>query len=271
MPNQKPRSNAFPAWRLVNGVMNATEKELEESGESCERWGGYGAGIVVLGVIAEVAIAAFHPPYDSFLEQWGSTVANSLVAFGIAVEVQFGRMGHRRQSELQRRSNDKVSAATKNAGEANERAAKADLARAKLESRLQPRSLNQEQWDLIQGLRGKFESVNIGYETDAEPSWFAGHISKAFLSVGISVGLFPRAADVHSFGTLIFDPKGFDGSNPRTAGPLFEIFNKSEPPTALAFVTCLPADIQAPNDVPMIIVGGRFLLPPPWLEPEPKP
>jgi hypothetical protein len=107
--------------------MNASEKGLEESGESCERWGGFGAGLVVLGVAAEIAIAAAHPPYDSFWEQWGSTVANSLVAIGVAIEVQFGRMGHRRQSELQRRTNEKLSAATKIAGEANARAAEAQL------------------------------------------------------------------------------------------------------------------------------------------------
>ncbi len=160
---------------------------------------------------------------------------------------------------------------------ANERAAKADLARAELEAKLLPRMLNQDQWDFIQGLRGKFPIVAIAFETDAETRWFAGQIRDAFFSAGIPVAMYPRAAEVHSFGTFIFEPKGFDGARPRTVEPLVEIFRKAELIGSLAIITEVPTDIviavgserpemRAPLDTPMIIVGGRFVIPPPHLE-----
>jgi hypothetical protein len=111
----------FPAWCLPNGVISASDSVLEKSIESCERWEWFGGGLVVVGVIAEVAIAAIHPPYDSFLEQWGSSLANSLVAIGVALEIKFGQMAGLRQGELNRRSDEKVSSAT-------DRAANAEMA-----------------------------------------------------------------------------------------------------------------------------------------------
>jgi hypothetical protein len=59
-PIQKPRK-AFPAWRLRNGLRNATSEELDQSADSCEFWGWLSAGILTAGLIAEIAIAAAHP------------------------------------------------------------------------------------------------------------------------------------------------------------------------------------------------------------------
>jgi hypothetical protein len=98
-PNQKLR-NPFPRWRLKNGLMSASDQELEASVESCERWALWCAGLLVLGVVAEVVLA---PPYDSFLEQWGSAFANAAVAIGVGGEVLFGRMTSSRQHEIARR------------------------------------------------------------------------------------------------------------------------------------------------------------------------
>jgi len=226
--------------------------------------------LVFGGVAAAVAIAATHPQYDSFLEQWGSVIADSLVAGGVAIEIRFGQMAGLRQHELKRRSDGKVA-------EATERAANADLARVELEAKLLPRMLNQDQWDFIQGLRSKFSVVAIAFETDAETRWFAGQIRDAFFSAGISVSMYPGAAEVHSFGILIFEPKGFEGARARTVGPLIEIFRKTELIGSLAIITEVPTDIllsiesarpemRAPFDTPMIIVGGRFVIPPPHLE-----
>jgi hypothetical protein len=269
MPNEKPRK-PFPAWRLPKGMIKASNEELEQSVESCERWEWFGGGLVFVGVAAAVAIAAIHPPYDSFLEQWGSAIADGLVAIGVATEIKFGQMAGLRQNELKQRSEIL-------AVEANERATKADLARIKLEAKLVPRSLNQEQWDFIQSLRGKFPIVSIAYELDVETQWFAGQIREAFFSAGTSVAEYPRAPDVHSFGTFIFEPGGFDGTKPRTSGPLIEIFSRSESVGSLAIITEIPSDIarsientrpelRAPSDTPMIILGGRFVIPPFHLE-----
>jgi len=81
--------------------------------------------LVVVGVIAELAIAAWHPPYDSFWEQWGSSVANGLIAIGVAFEIKFGQMAGLRQSELRRRSEEKVAEANLRAATALEGAKRA--------------------------------------------------------------------------------------------------------------------------------------------------
>src|SRR5580658_4661308 len=91
MPHENP-AKPFPAWRLPKGMTNASDEELEKSIESCERWEWFGGALVIFGVAAAVAIAAIHPQYDSFLEQWGSAVADSFVAIGVAVEIRFGQM-----------------------------------------------------------------------------------------------------------------------------------------------------------------------------------
>lgn len=102
-PIQNP-PNPFPAWRLKNGVMNAGDNQLGVAAESCERWTWACGGLVVLGLIAEFALAIIHPSYDSFWDIGGSALADALIALGVGGEVLFARMGFSRQGELQRRS-----------------------------------------------------------------------------------------------------------------------------------------------------------------------
>jgi hypothetical protein len=47
----------------------------------------------VAGLLVEVVIAAAHPPYDSFFENWGTVIADSLVALGVGGEVRQIRSG----------------------------------------------------------------------------------------------------------------------------------------------------------------------------------
>jgi hypothetical protein len=141
MPNQNPRK-PFPAWRLPKGMITANDEALEESIESCETWEWYGGGLVVIGVFAAVAIAAWHPLYNSWLEQWGSAISDSLVAVGVVVEIRFGQMAGLRHNELRRRSDEKVSEANERAAEAIKKANEAALELERLRS---PRSLNRDQ------------------------------------------------------------------------------------------------------------------------------
>ena len=206
-----------------------------------------------------------------------SAITDAAVAIGIVGEVAFGMWDSRIQTELRDRSNKRVAEATASAAEANERASNADLARAELEAKLLPRTLNRDQWDFIQGLRGKFSEIAIASETDVETQFFAAGIRDAFFAAGIRVAMYPRAPEVHLFGNLIFEPNGFDGSRARTVEPLIEIFRKSEFVGSLGVITEIPSDImvsihrtagelRAPLDTPMIIVGGRLVLLPPHLE-----
>ena len=64
-----------------------------------------------------------HPQYDSFLERWGSVIADAAIGFGIVGEVIFSRKDSRIQTELRKRSNKQLEDAVKEASEANRRAA----------------------------------------------------------------------------------------------------------------------------------------------------
>jgi hypothetical protein len=155
MAAQKPNLNPFPAWRLPKGIIKACDGDLERSIGSCERWEWCGGVLVVLGVLAEVAIAAIHPPYDSFLEQWGSTVANSLIAIGVVTEIRFGQMAGLRQSELMRRSDERVA-------EANTRAANAELETQRLKAQFGGRRILPEQAkQIVETIRDKASSLNV--------------------------------------------------------------------------------------------------------------
>jgi hypothetical protein len=106
-PTQNPE-NAFPAWRLPNGTINATDGQLDGASLSCEMWEWGFAGLVVAAVAAEIIIAYVHPPYDSLLNEWGAVTADVAIAIGIAGEVIFGRLDARIQTELRSRSNARL-------------------------------------------------------------------------------------------------------------------------------------------------------------------
>lgn len=135
--------------------------------------------------------------------------------------------------------------------------------------------LNQRQWDLIESFKAQFSAINIGYEADAESWWFAMELRKAFMSVGIQGSMLARDPTVHSFSVMVFEPSGFDGSRPKTVAPLVELFKAEDQLKhgTAAIITGIPTDIlRAAGDseewrefllqTPMIIIGGRFIVPP---------
>ena len=106
------RAGLIPfAWRLPKGIINASDNELESSGDACETLSWVCGGIVVLGVLAEAVLAGLHLPYDSLWERWDSVIANAAVVLGVVGEVQFGMMAFRRDKELKRRSDEKLTKA----------------------------------------------------------------------------------------------------------------------------------------------------------------
>jgi hypothetical protein len=251
--------------RRAKNVRSAPETERDALLEDAERLENWCVGFVFAGIALEAVIAAapLIVCLSSILTGIGNTLADAAVAVGVLGELRFGNVAG---AVLKIKLSDAV-----------ERAAKVDLARVALEAKLLPRMLNQDQWDFIQGLRGKFSVVAIAFETDAETRWFSSHVRDAFFSAGISVPMYPRAAEVHSFGILIFEPKGFEGAHPRTVEPLIEIFRKAELIGSLAVITEVPTDVllsiegarpemRAPLDTPMIVIEGRFVIPPPHLE-----
>lgn len=251
--------------------------ELRRAVSRNETFAEWGGAAVVFGLVVEVVLTSAYHHGESIIEAWGPVFADILIALGVAVEILFARKARSKAEKLQRLSDEKIA-------EANEHAAKADLARVELEKQLAPRMLNQEQWDLIQSFRGKFETVNIAYETDAESWWFAMELQKSFALAGITSAMFSRDPSVHSFSIMIFEPSGFDGSRARTTGPLIELFDTRHQLSygSAAIIGGLPTDVlkHAGDDeealaflqhTPMILVGGRFIVPPShWPRPKPK-
>jgi hypothetical protein len=92
------------------------------------------AAAVVIAVLAELLIAWIEPPYHSFLAY--SAVTDAVVAIGIAGEILLGTIWNNKiQTELRKRSNDKVAEAIELAAKASERTAilEKETVEAKLE------------------------------------------------------------------------------------------------------------------------------------------
>ncbi len=196
MPHQ---NNPFPAWRLPEGIISANEGDLERSIGSCERWEWGGGGLVVFGVIITVFIAALHPAYDSFWEQWGSAVAEGLVAIGVIVEIGFSSMAGLRQSELIRRS--------------RERAEIANLEAEKLRSVASWRTLTRHQHEaLVLALKNSGPGASLKFcvlMNDQESLSFAYKISHPLRSAGWSVG-FQFESYLHDIFTGLMIPEPAD-------------------------------------------------------------
>lgn len=160
-PTQNP-PNPFPGWRLKNGLMKATDEELEGAAESCEQWTLGGAAILIVGLLLELGLAACDLPHESFWGRWGTVAGTFLVVVGVGAEVLFGRMGTNRQRELSRRSKDRELEAT------------AELER--LRTKVGPRALDGEA--LLSALEGKPKPeipVKILYKDDDADSHLLSH------------------------------------------------------------------------------------------------
>jgi len=118
----------------VSGAPNRTyassDAELEQKSSAFERWAVYCGALVVVGLLLEVFIAICHTNYELSWERWASVGADALVATGVLGEIFFNARAHSYDSELRRRSNDRLSEANKMAAEANERAAVLETAAA---------------------------------------------------------------------------------------------------------------------------------------------
>ena len=168
------------AWRLPNaGLMNAADADLEIASTSCELWEDVFAALVVVAVAMEFVIAFVHPTYDSFLEHWGSTFADAGIALGIVGEVQFGRKDSRIQTELRKRSNDRLAQVEldngfleQSAAQANERASAADQKAAEAQLALARykagRIIASEQWERLVPKLAKFALRRVILGTSPE-------------------------------------------------------------------------------------------------------
>lgn len=106
----KVRKLRLPAWYLPNGTKYASEDQLDAGSSSCENWGLVCGALVVAAVAAEIVIAWIEPPYTIFLRL--SVPTDVAVALGIIGEVLLGMRNNRLQTELRKRSDDRLTRAT---------------------------------------------------------------------------------------------------------------------------------------------------------------
>jgi hypothetical protein len=181
----------FPAWRLPNGINKASDGDLERSASSCESWAIVSGLLVVFGLIVEAIIAFVHPSYDSPVGTWTPFIADTLVALGVAGEVLFSMMSSRRHNELRVRSNTNLADAITQAGEANQKAEEAQLARLELEKSLSSRRLTGEQssklTSALSGVKAQIPELQISRLGDKESHDFANDIIESVEEPRISV------------------------------------------------------------------------------------
>jgi hypothetical protein len=160
-------------------------------------------------------------------------------------------------------------------GKQQERAANAERQLLELQHYQQPRQLTKEQFDAIQTLRGKYKSINVAYENDADSVMFATELAVALGEAGIKAALFPRSDPEHSTGgIMLYDPIAFEnpGGKPTGGEPLLSTL-KSVGLYGGALLALRPTDIAAPPEIPMIIVAGKPFpkdTPSPYLGPRGK-
>ena len=236
----------LPRSFRTKDVMKASDEDLDNAVEWLEKAGFVGGALVICGLVIEVIIAWYHPPYDSFWDIWGSVVADSVVAIGVVLEVTFSRLGGTRQREIKRRSDEKIAAAT-------ERAAKAELETERLRVKTGPRVLTKEQCKKIQTLKGQVSAVNITTSSDAEAMQFARQMARVLISVGIAA----RICDVR-IGTvwtelhIVIPEPVADFSKV----PLYKVFHE-----AGLSVGCSARNLRMLTDldpnIPVIMVGDK--------------
>jgi hypothetical protein len=189
--NRDRHGSPLTALRLASGIMNATNEELNQSVEACERTAEFSGIAVVVGLVVEVVLACRHASPDSFEGIWGSVIADSLVALGVAAEILFSKMGSARQRELQRRSDITVAEANERAQQAIEDAAETRERAAKIEQLTAWRHVPKEKHeDLVAFLRQVDVSILLLVEYqngDAEAFSYACEIANVFKEAGIEV------------------------------------------------------------------------------------
>jgi hypothetical protein len=198
----------LPAWYLPKGRINATENQLDKASSSCEWWAiGFGL-LVIFSVIVEVIVALAAPSYSDFL--FDSVFTDAGIAIGVVGEVAFGMWDSRIQTELRKRSNDKLGAAEKAAAEANVRAAEAE--KGAVEARLQifklqmPRQLDEQKF--LKELEAKPKAtVNVIFDMDTSD----GSILAAQL-----LNLLTAAGWVDTKLSFLPKPARFDNALPAT-------------------------------------------------------
>jgi hypothetical protein len=116
-----------------------------------------------------------------------------------------------------------------------------------LETRIAPRILTSEQYDVIKSLRGKVLAVSVLASPDVEPAMFSAQLQAALVDAGVAVTPVPAGPGSRFVGAQLCLP----GDEDPKRNPLWKV---------LADVGMGPGEcsIKAPKDIPLIVVGERL-------------
>jgi len=241
---------SFPAWRLKNGIKNATDEQLEHAAESCEWWSWGCAAILLVGLFAEGILAWNEPPHEAFWGRWGTFIGSCLVFVGVAGEVGFGIMGTRRHDELMRRTQARLAEAMDRASQATVRSLELQV---ELERVRSWRTLDGPQF--LQALQGRpsWRIAELLHAEGTDTGPLAGQIWSLLSQTDWKC---PRPKEIHEENPT-FDRADWDGTLLGTWGAIAQgitiVVNAFPPPDephpAWTLVNALEAGLPGDNYV----------------------
>jgi hypothetical protein len=212
--------------------------------EVLERWSGRATLLIFAGILVEMALVVYFRH-----EEWlGSFVANALIGIGLIAEYIVIARTIVASGEVQRLAGEKVA-------QALERASRADLARVELEAKLAPRSLSEEQFTVLQTLRGKVSKLIVTTPSDFESTRFGYEVARTLAAAGIEVYIGPqRIGMVWSNVYLVFPEPVANFWDE----PLFVAFKNAGLSVGAGDRSKTPmGDLAA--DVPVVMVGEKAI------------
>lgn len=173
----------FPAWRVMRGITHAADEELEAAAESCDRWSLGSGGLLMFGLVIELASVITNLPHPGVL----TGIANVFVLAGVGGEIQFGRLGSRRLSEITKRSKERLKDTIGVAAEVTERAAAQKLETERLKILSAWRIADVDTVNALGDVLKKMPPACVRIEHvlgDMESQYFAGQLATVFWNNG---------------------------------------------------------------------------------------
>jgi HAMP domain-containing protein len=169
----------------MNGPSKSARDEIGKSIRRMERLSTVAGGTVVIGVLIEVwpdILGSFLAHRVPHLE----TIGAIIVAFGVAIEVLMASRIARKSESIQELADREIAEVYDRAKHAEKEAAEANLARAKIEQRMQPRTISAEGSEEIKELLGKHSKKHLDVvvfdQYIPETAFFAAQVFALFRS-----------------------------------------------------------------------------------------
>jgi hypothetical protein len=209
-------------------------------------------------------MAVKFPAGQTVLENWAPVVADSLIAAGVYAEIHFSGKASRAHRELQSHTDAKLAIAIKEAAEANQKAAEANERTAALQialeeerSKRRSRTITQEQFDLLQKLRGKLENIEVRWDVrDIETSFFAGLLMTALRHAGIGLRVRPPGGNDIWSGVLVLLPSDWR-DKPAMDHLLVKVLSEAGLYGGSGHIPSLQLWGDLPQDMPLLLIGRR--------------